>query len=170
MAYTVRRTTEDEWRDFRELRLEALLDSPTNYGQTHEQALALSDLMWRDRSMVVATSDEQAFYVAADDATGRLVGMWGVVPHLRRAGVWLIIGVYVRPEARGTDVSRRLNQACIEFARGTDAKELILDVRDDNDRARRFYAREGFVETGFKEPQHLFPSHDSIEMRYESFR
>lgn len=170
MAYTVRRTTADEWQDFRELRLEALLDSPTNYGQTHEQALAIADEQWQERARTNATSAEQAFYVAADDTTGRLVGMWSAAPHFHRPGVLIILGVYVRPEARGTDVARRLNQAVIDFARTTDAKELVLLVRDDNDRARRFYEREGFTLTGNSQPHNLDPSHDLIEMRYDSFR
>ena len=75
MAYTVRRTTADEWREFRELRLEALRDSPMNFGQTHEQALAHPDELWQERARTNATSDVQAFYVAVDDATGKLVGM-----------------------------------------------------------------------------------------------
>jgi L-amino acid N-acyltransferase YncA len=170
MAYTVRRTTAEEWQDFRELRLEALLDSPTNYGQTHGQALALTDEQWQERARTNASSEVQAFYVAVDDSTGKLVGMWGVMPHFHRSGVHIVIGVYVRPEARGTDVARRLNQASIDFARTTDAKELVLEVRDDNDRGRRFYEREGFELTGFSEPHNLDPTHELIEMRYPNFR
>jgi L-amino acid N-acyltransferase YncA len=172
MAYTVRRTTADEWREYRELRLEALLDSPMNFGQTHEQALALPDEVWQERAQANAASEEQAFYVALDDAdsSGRLVGMWGLVPHRERPGAHIVVGVYVRHEARGTDVARRLNQACIDFGRTTAAKELILLVRDDNDRGRRFYEREGFVYTGAKEPHNLDPSHYLVEMRLESFR
>lgn len=172
MAYTVRRTTADEWREYRDLRLEALLDSPTNFGQTHEQALAMPDELWQERARANAASEEQAFYVALDDAdpSGRLVGMWGLVPHRERSETHIVVGVYVRPEARGTDVARRLNQSCIDFGRTTAAKELILLVRDDNGRGRRFYEREGFVYTGNKEPHNLDPSHDLIEMRLESFR
>lgn len=170
MAYTVRRTTADEWQDFRELRLEALLDSPTNFGQTHAQALAVPDEEWQEAARTNATSAETAFYVAVDDATGRLVGMWSAAPHFDRPGSWIVLGVYVRPEARGTDIARRLNEAVIDFARTTDAKELVLLVRDDNERGRRFYEREGFVLTGGSQQHNLDPSHDLLEMRYESFR
>ncbi|GAA1977765.1 GNAT family N-acetyltransferase [Catenulispora subtropica] len=170
MAYTVRRTTAEEWREFRELRLEALLDSPTNYGQTHENALAHPDELWQERARDNAGSHVQAFYVAVDDATGKLVGMWGVMPHFTRPATHIVIGVYVRPEARGTDVARRLNQASIDFAKTTESKELMLLVRDDNDRGRRFYEREGFVLTGGSEPHNLDPSHDLLEMRYPAFR
>lgn len=170
MSYTVRRTTAEEWQAFRDLRLEALLDSPTNYGRTHEQDSAVPDEEWQERARTNSASDSQAFHVAVDDATGKLVGMWGVMPHFHRDGVHIVLGVYVRPEARGTDVARRLNQACIDFARTTDAKELVLLVRDDNDRGRRFYEREGFELTGGSEPHNLDPTHDLLEMRYPAFR
>lgn len=54
MAYSVRRTTADEWREFRELRLEALLESPTNFGQTHERALAHPDELWQERAQTAS--------------------------------------------------------------------------------------------------------------------
>ena len=170
MAYTVRRTTADEWREFKELRLQALLDSTTNFGQTYDTVLAHPDEVWQERARTNATSDVQAFFVAVDDATGKLVGMWGVMPNDAHPGVHHVLGVYVRPEARGTEVARLLNQACVDFARTTDAEELTLLVRDDNDRGRRFYEREGFVLTGAKEPHNLDPSHDLLEMRHASFR
>src|SRR3954452_25125909 len=107
MAYTVRRTTAEEWQDFRELRLQALLDSPMNFGQTHARASALPDEQWQERARANSTSEVQAFYVAVDDTAGKLVGMWGVMPHFDRPGVHIVVGVYVRPEARGTVVARR---------------------------------------------------------------
>ena len=78
--------------------------------------------------------------------------------------------MFVAPEARGTDVATRLNAACVEFAKTTTAKELILEVRDDNDRGRRFYEREGWTLTGSAHPHDMDPSHNLLEMRYESFR
>ena len=134
MAYTVRRTRADEWREFRELRLEALEDSPTNFGQTHEQALAMPDETGRSGRGPTRPQRCRPSIVAVDDTTGKLLGMWGVMPHNAHPGVHHVLGVYVRPEARGTEVARLLNQACMDFARTTDAKELTLLVRDDNDR------------------------------------
>lgn len=170
MSYTVRRTTAEEWQEFRDLRLEALLDSPTNYGRTYEQDLAVPDEEWQERARTNAGSAEQAFFVAVDDATGRLVGMWGGMPHFNRPDAHIVLGVYVQPAARGTDVAKRLNRAFIDFAETTDSKELLLLVRDDNDRGRRFYEREGFELTGFSEPHNLDPSHDLVEMRYTAFK
>jgi hypothetical protein len=77
MAYSVRRTTADEWREFRELRLEALLDSPTAFGQTHEQALAHPDELWQERAQTNATSDVPASMYGPTTTTGDAASMSG---------------------------------------------------------------------------------------------
>jgi RimJ/RimL family protein N-acetyltransferase len=76
----------------------------------------------------------------------------------------------VAPEARGTDVAARLNDACVDFARTTGVRDLILHVRDDNVRARRFYERNGWVLTGRSEPDEKAPGHTLDEMRHAAFR
>lgn len=74
------------------------------------------------------------------------------------------------PEARGTDVATRLNDACVAFARTTDAEDLVLHVRDDNVRARRFYERNGWVLTGDSVPDEKDAGHLLVEMRHTAFR
>jgi RimJ/RimL family protein N-acetyltransferase len=57
--------------------------------------------------------------------------------------------MYVRPEARGAGVARRLVEAVIAYARAR--VELIqLSVVVGNEPARRLYARLGFVEYGIE--------------------
>lgn len=170
MSNTVRRVRSEEWAEFKALRLAALLDSPENFGMTYEQTARMSDAEWRDRVARNATSQDSAFYVAVDDASGAFVGMWGVVPYAARPATAWIVGVFVAPGTRGTDVATRLNDACVEFARTTDAEELILHVRDDNARARRFYERTGWVPTGHSEPDEKDPGHELVEMRHRAFR
>jgi RimJ/RimL family protein N-acetyltransferase len=170
VSYSVRRVRPDDWAAFRALRLAALLDSPENFGSTYEDTVALPDAEWQARTLRNATSAESAFYVAVDDASGAFVGMWGVVPHLGRAATMVVVGVFVVAGARGTDVAARLDAACVEFAHTTDAEDLILDVRDGNDRARRFYERQGWVLTGESKPDEKDPGHVLDEMRYGAFR
>ncbi len=57
--------------------------------------------------------------------------------------------MYVRPDARGAGVARRLVEAVIAYARVR--VELIqLSVVEGNEQARRLYARLGFVEYGIE--------------------
>lgn len=170
MTHTVRRVRPEDWPEFKSLRLAALLDSPENFGSTYEDTVVLPDAEWQSRAEKNANADDRAFYVAVDDASGAFVGMWGVFPYDNAPATAWIIGVFVAPEARGTDVAARLNDACVDFARTTDAEDLILHVRDDNDRARRFYERNGWVLTGHSVPDEKDPGHVLDEMRHAAFR
>ena len=56
--------------------------------------------------------------------------------------------LYVRSAVRGSGVAARLMDWAIAEASGRGARNLYLSVYMDNPRARRFYARYGFVEIG----------------------
>jgi ribosomal protein S18 acetylase RimI-like enzyme len=52
--------------------------------------------------------------------------------------------LYVRDEARGTGLGRRLTEACIERARERGCKRIELDVNETNTHAQRLYVKCGF--------------------------
>ena len=56
--------------------------------------------------------------------------------------------LYVLASRQGTGVADALMAWALADARGAGAREMILSVFVDNHRARRFYARYGFVEIG----------------------
>jgi len=56
--------------------------------------------------------------------------------------------LYVRPGAHGSGIASRLLAAVVERARSTDARTVWLGTNHANDRARRFYEREGFTLVG----------------------
>jgi GNAT superfamily N-acetyltransferase len=49
---------------------------------------------------------------------------------------------------RGQSIGRRLVAAFLDQAQDANAKSLLVSVRGDNERALRFFKREGFVEAG----------------------
>jgi ribosomal protein S18 acetylase RimI-like enzyme len=62
-------------------------------------------------------------------------------------------------------VTDRLLDAVIDWGRSqAQARRLVLEVREDNEAARRFYVRRGFAETGNIRPYALDPSYNEIEM------
>lgn len=94
MTHTVRRVRPEDWAGFRTLRLAALLDSPQNFASTYEDTAALPDAEWKARAETNATAGDRAFYVAVDEASGALVGMWGLFPYDKRpATAWVIGGL-----------------------------------------------------------------------------
>jgi ribosomal protein S18 acetylase RimI-like enzyme len=62
----------------------------------------------------------------------------------------MLVGMYVRPQARNRGVGRRLVVAVIEVARTRGVELLQLAVVSDNEPARRLYARLGFAEYGIE--------------------
>jgi len=63
---------------------------------------------------------------------------WGTV-YLHR--------IAVRPEDSGQGVGSALLMAAIAWGRRSGANSMVLNVRPDNERAKGFYARHGFMET-----------------------
>ncbi|WP_262500295.1 GNAT family N-acetyltransferase [Phycicoccus endophyticus] len=74
------------------------------------------------------------------------VGLWRADD--QPAGEAHLIGMWVSGGERGSGVAEALVAALVEHARGEGVRRLTLDVARENLRARRFYARAGFVPTG----------------------
>src|SRR6478609_9133187 len=93
----IRTTTEADWKQVRELRLEMLRDTPIAFGETLEHAEAQGEAVWRLRA-ARGTTPGQTSIVAID--RDRWVGhMGGWIPDA--ASGPLLVGVYVTPTYRG---------------------------------------------------------------------
>ena len=132
----VRELGSEDWRAWRELRLEGLADTPIGFGELHADALALPDEEWQARWA------RPGFRVIAYDGSDPL-GMAGGFRD--EAGEAVLFGVYVRPAARGRGVLAALVDAVQQWAA---PDPLRLDVHEDNGRARRAYEKLGFVPSG----------------------
>lgn len=192
-GWEVRRVRADEWRALRDIRLEALKDTPIGFGERYEDALAKPDDDWRERARRDAEAAHTALF-AAFDPSGRIVGTTGT---FTRAGSVLtdgrelvIYGVYVTPGQRGArrgvdqhgvdehsagrrgvdqpGVASLLFDAAITWAREAGGADVItLSVHERNERAHAFYRRYGFAETGVRTPYNLDETALLIEMRFE---
>lgn len=58
--------------------------------------------------------------------------------------------IYVLPSSHGGAVSAALMAAALDYAAGLDAKSVWLGVNQENQRAQRFYTKQGFSVTGTK--------------------
>jgi GNAT superfamily N-acetyltransferase len=124
----------------RELRLQALSEAPVAFGSTYEKELARSTADWQRwispgvtfilhepeeaRGMVAGVRDE------TDPAVVHLMAMW------------------VHPKIRGSGGAGELVAAVIRWAKSEGARCVRLYVIQGNDRARCFYERNGFNNTG----------------------
>ncbi|MFK4071960.1 GNAT family N-acetyltransferase [Streptomyces sp. NPDC029674] len=166
----------DEWPKAKELRLLALKDpvAPIAFLQTYEQAAAEPDSFWREQARESARGTRVRQFVAegleeiwsgtvavliedagSDDAFGGAV--------LQRQAH--IVGVFVRPEYRGSGVIDELFEAAVGWAWSVEEVARVrLYVHEDNARAESFYRRYGFMRSGETVPMKGDPSKEEREM------
>lgn len=138
---TIRQIGTDDVDAFRSVRLEALRAEPSAYASSYDDWAGLSTEEWRKRM------SEPVFVAFAGDEP---VGLTGVIRQRssRMAHRATLVMVYVRKSLRGTGLARDLLEAVVDHARGAGIRQLELTVSAENPAAIRFYAREGFIETG----------------------
>ncbi|NAZ74965.1 GNAT family N-acetyltransferase [Kineococcus sp. T13] len=158
----MRTVTEDDWELFRDLRLRMLADTPIAFMETLEQARAHDEAEWRFRARRTTLPGSSAV-VAVDEASGRWVGTMSTFTDPER-GVFLV-SVFVDASQRGAGTADRLLTAVLERVRAEGAHAVTLHVHEDNARARAFYERRGFRDTGVRVPYALDPARSEVEMR-----
>lgn len=155
----VRRITPDDGPLLRDLRLEALADTPLAFCERLQDARLLDDAAWRDRAARGAIGGDCLQLLVLDGA--RAVATAKVFADDGRA--WLA-AVYVSPAVRGAGLPARLVEGCSAWAREQGFDVLLLEVHEDNPRARAAYARLGFAQTGRSRPYPLDPTARELEM------
>jgi GNAT superfamily N-acetyltransferase len=140
---TVRRAVLGDVPILREIRLEALSDTPDAFGSTYEREVARTTADWRRWLSPGAT------FILYEAARAR-----GIVAGVRDetdAAVVHLMAMWVHPSIRGSGAAAELVSAVIAWARSEGAKIVNLKVIQGNDRARGFYERMGFRLTGKEE-------------------
>lgn len=136
----VRPGTTSDAMALRDIRLEALADSPEAFGDTYERCVAWDDEQW------TRCAEEWNFYLA--ERGGRVVGMARGEVHDERPNTRWLFAMYVSPQARGTTVARELVDAVGAWALAEGVDALHLYVSSSMSRAKAFYAKCGFAPTG----------------------
>jgi len=135
----------DEWQAYRQIRLEALQDSPQAFGSTYAETVEKPESFWRERLAGAAEGKETWMLFARDgDGDGRIVGLTGAFlpePGDRKA---IVVSVFVTPEYRGKRVSTALMQAVLDALRQSDIHTVELTVADGQAAALALYRSFGF--------------------------
>jgi GNAT superfamily N-acetyltransferase len=161
----IRRTTEADWREYRELRLEMLSDTPRAFAETLADAQLRGEAEWRMRSARGEASD-QILVAAIDTAADRWVGsMGGFIASGPDVTGPLLVGVYVTPAHRGRQlgVAGAMLSEVEAWAQSV-GDRLFLHVHEENPRALAFYQRAGYKLTGVSLPYSLEPAQREVEM------
>jgi hypothetical protein len=94
----IRLTEAKDWMFLKQVRLAALLDTPTAFGVSYQTAAQYSDEQWKERASSAAGPE---FWLAIKDS--KPVGMIGA--GVSQANRYNLIGMWVEPAARGSGVA-----------------------------------------------------------------
>lgn len=166
MEHTIRAVQREDWTRTKALRLDALRDPLASiaFVDTYEQAVSRPDEFWQGRAAQAAEGRTFRQFVA-EAADGCWLGSVSVL--VERAGVESllgdvpdvaqthIVGVFIRPEARGTGLAVELFQTALAWSWSLTepvVERIRLFVHEDNARAEAMYGKVGFKRTGNSVP------------------
>jgi GNAT superfamily N-acetyltransferase len=153
---TVRALSEEDWEQFRAIRLTALEDSPQAFVAAAAQEAELGEHVWRERM-------RRARRLVAE-LEGRPVGVVSLGqgdPEHSCTGE--LFGLWVAPEGRGTGVAWKLVEAGAAAALAEGHKNLGYWVGTDNGPAVAFASSFGFRPTGHRRPMRVTNETDGAE-------
>jgi ribosomal protein S18 acetylase RimI-like enzyme len=149
MPFTIRRLTAADAQAYRDVRLEGLAQHPDGFGSAWEDEAA-QPLAWFEQRIA-----NSAVFGGFLNNESELAGVAGLVVQqgAKQRHKGSLVGMYVRPAARGTGLALALVQAVLSHAR-TVVEEVQLTVAPHNEAAQRLYRSVGFVEYA-REPRSL---------------
>lgn len=133
----MRRARADDCRDWRDLRLRALADSPEAFGSSLAREQGFVETDWRDR-----TADS---FVAYADGVPVAIGAG-----FDEAGQLSVVAMWTAPDWRGRGIGGAVLDAIVALAaeRGVSARLFVMRANPD---AARLYERHGFRPSGLVE-------------------
>ncbi len=144
--------TREDWRVYRDIRLQALKVAPDAFGSTYEASADYPEETWLER---LTSLDQRFDFPALATVDENAVGLaWGRIEpsRLRRADLFQM---WTDPLIRGKGVGRGLLDAVMGWARDNAATEIWLSVTVGNKAAAGLYESAGFRISG--EPEQTRP-------------
>lgn len=132
----IRRLSPDDWLLWRDLRVAALADAPSAFGEVLADWADATEHQWRKRLTDVAFN---AVAFLDHSPVGQVAG---IAPDA--GGRVKLIALWITPAARGRGVGQPLIDAVCDWAHTVDAKAVVLSVWRTNSPAIALYERAGF--------------------------
>jgi ribosomal protein S18 acetylase RimI-like enzyme len=142
----IRKLPIDRWKDYRNLRLEALRSDPSTFGSSFEEEEALAEDEWKRRIQNVL------FAVSEDMLIGMVVCAFNDRPKTKHVAE--IFGVYVSADHRGKGVGTMLLERALSLIRkNKGVVKVKLAVNPEQRAAVKLYKKAGFVVMGRAEKE-----------------
>ena len=137
----IRRLNPGEAALYRELRLEALKESPAAFSTTYEAALARDDDSWIQQADGSARGPDRATFVVI---AGQPAGLAAIYRDAGDTTVGELIQMWIAPEHRSGSLASELLGALLDWAARQGFVKIRAEVTPGNQRALRFYQKCGF--------------------------
>ncbi len=137
------------WREYKELRLEALKKEPQAFGANYNETVSKPDDVWIERVKASEIGDKDLMYFA--EVNGKLIGMIGAFFNTNEknqvvSNIW---GVYVNEQFRGKGIGKKLMEQLINRVESNNKSKIIkLKVTRNQKEALSLYQRFGFKIVG----------------------
>jgi len=131
----------DKWKDYRDLRLEALQNEPIAFGASYEEELTLTKEIWQRRI-------GDAFFALKDD---KPIGMVVIIlsDKIKTKHIAHIFAMYVKEEYRNQGIGSKLIARAIEYAEESkDIRKIKISVNPEQSYATKLYKKYGFKNVG----------------------
>jgi ribosomal protein S18 acetylase RimI-like enzyme len=146
---------------FKEVRLRALLDTPSAFGSTYANECQLSDADWVKRAIRWNGETGMGFVAMDGDIACSIAGSMLDQEDANRAHLQ---SMWTAPTHRRQGIGGRLVNELVGWARQRRVRVLQLMVTSNNEPAILFYKQLGFLQTGRTEPYPNDPSLVEYEM------
>lgn len=147
---SVRPIVSSEWREYRDIRLRALRDSPDAFGSTYEAEVARSDGAWSARIAASTSSGIDRVLLAYNREV--LCGLVWCKLSGAEPGTADVFQMWVDPGSRGLGAGRALLNEALAWAKSVDVRCVRLGVTAADSPAMRLYRAHGFSPVGGLEP------------------
>ena len=144
MNISIRQLTENDWREFSQIRLKALQTDPSVFGSNYEKESQMSEAEWRNR---LQAKDNAIFLIYEDETP---IGMTCISidrddPTRKTALLW---GSWLAPDFRGKGLSELMYRTRINWAKNQPTVEkIIVSHRASNVASKYANQKHGFVLT-----------------------
>lgn len=157
----IKRITAEDAFVYKDVRLRALLDSPTAFSSTYAREEQFADEEWQRRAARCNSDGFIGFLACEDD---RACGMVFCLKDEPGDALGTILSMWVDPTYRRAGVGRQLIDSVVDWARERGMWVLKLMVTSVNSGAIEFYQRCGFRMTGKTGPYPNDPAITEYEM------
>ncbi|GLZ89123.1 hypothetical protein Pres01_51740 [Metapseudomonas resinovorans] len=147
---SVRSIASSEWRDYRDVRLRALLDSPDAFGSTYDIEVTRPDDVWSARiNSTISSGTDRALFAFNCE---QICGLAWCKLSASEPGVADLFQMWVAPASRGFGVGGALLKEALAWAASVNAHRVRLGVTAADSPAMRLYKAHGFRPVGALEP------------------